>query len=177
MRGVLAGGPSASGTGTGRGRGRIYASWTRCRSAPTPKARFCSLGTIRKLTTHKTSFRSAAVIAALRTLHPRCADCREASALRADRHRALPGRVVLLANGQTRPGRKPEPCTAGWAALSRRWQLDLSPESEPIVVGVVEAELADTPGLVLHELAHQPDRMACIPSTAHLGLHCRPDAR
>jgi len=73
MRGVLAGGPSASGTGTGRGRGRIYASWTRCRSAPTPKARFCSLGTIRKLTTHKTSFRSAAVIAALRTLHPRCA--------------------------------------------------------------------------------------------------------
>src|SRR5437773_11913154 len=55
------------------------------------------------------------------------------------------------------------------------WSAALAPEAKLIVVGVAEAELANTPRLVLHGLAHQTDRFARIPSTAHLGLHCGPD--
>ena len=43
-----------------------FRSGTRHESAPTPKAGFCGLGTMRKLAMQKTSFRSPAVIATLR---------------------------------------------------------------------------------------------------------------
>jgi hypothetical protein len=48
--------------------------WTRRECAPTPNAAFCSLGTIRKLAAPKTSLRSAAVMAALRTADLSCAE-------------------------------------------------------------------------------------------------------
>ena len=43
-------------------------------SAPTSNAGLCSLRMMRKLATQKTSFHSAAVITALRTAHPSCAE-------------------------------------------------------------------------------------------------------
>src|SRR5439155_5269817 len=51
----------------------------------------------------------------------------------------------------------------------------LAAEAKVIVVGIAEAELANTPRLVLDELAHQTDRFSRIPSTAHFGLQLRPD--
>jgi hypothetical protein len=70
--------------------------------APTPNAGFCSLGTMRKLAAPKTSLRSAAVMATLRTADLSCADWRRASTSRWDTKRAPPEyRVVLLANCAT----------------------------------------------------------------------------
>jgi hypothetical protein len=66
--------------------------------APTPNTGFCSLGTMRKLAAPKTSLRSAAVMATLRTADLSCADWRRASTSRWDTKRAPPEyRVVFLA--------------------------------------------------------------------------------
>jgi hypothetical protein len=79
---------------------RSLPGWTRRESAPSPKEGVRPVGTMRKLATQKTSFRSAAVITTLGTAHLSCA-VSKAGCRRRPGAAGPPRGVAAIAPGQS----------------------------------------------------------------------------